>query len=175
MFAKAGEGNQDAIGILIQAADNLTNHNFSKIWAVLNNNTPQPLITTTDDMSYIGYYNRDGEYHDIRELDLLALLNTIGLKDPDSVNDYLATFASPEASQVRLYKRLRILQRIAKDVHIKAYSRKFDFGGNFIEALTRAIAACGLVIGNDSILNQQDVAVYNQTVANWQNNLVNPQ
>lgn len=175
VFAKAGEGNQDAIAILIQAADNLTNHNFSKIWTALNNNAPQPLITTTDDMSYIGYYNRDGEYHDIRELDLLALLNTIGLKDPDSVRDYLATFASPESTQVRLYKRLRILQRIAKDVHIKAYSRKFDFGGNFIEALTRAIAACGLVIGNDSILNQQDVTVYNQTVANWQNNLVNPQ
>ena len=175
VFASAGEGNVDAIGILIQAADNLTNHNFSKIWAALNNNAPQPLITTSDDMSYIGYYNRDGEYHDIRELDLLALLNTIGLKDPDSVRDYLATFASPEPSQVRLYKRLRILQRIAKDVHIKAYSRKFDFGGNFIEALTRAIAACGLVIGSDSILNQQDVTVYNQTLANWQQNMVNPQ
>lgn len=174
VFAMAGEGNQEAISILITAADNLTNHNFSKIWSALNNSAPQPLITTSEDLNHIGYYNRDGEYHDIRELDLLAMLNTIGTKDTPLVMDYLATLAGSDPSQVRLYKRLRILQRVAKDVHIKAYSKKYDFGGNFIEALTRAIAACGVVIGSDSLLSPQDTNVYTQSAANWQQSMVNP-
>lgn len=174
VFSMAGEGSQEAATILIQAADNLTNNNFSKIWAQLNNNAPQPLITTSDDLSHIGYYNRDGEYHDIRELDLLAMLNTIGAKDPQLVVDYLGTLGSNEINQVRLTKRLRIFQRVAKDVHVKAYSKKYDFGGNFIEALTRAIAACGLVIGSDNALSNQENNVYNQTTANWQGSMVNP-
>lgn len=174
VFSMAGEGNAEAATILIQAADNLTNNNFSKIWSQLNNNAPQPLITTSEDLSHIGYYNRDGEYHDIRELDLLAMLNTIGAKDPQLVIDYLGTLGSNEINQVRLNKRLRIFQRVAKDVHVKAYSKKYDFGGNFIEALTRAIAACGLVIGSDNALNNQENNVYTQTTANWQNSMVNP-
>ena len=126
-------------------------------------------------MSYVGYYNRDGEYRDIRELDLLAVLNTVGQKDPDIVQQYLTTLVGPENIHIRLARRSRILSRIAKDVHIKAYSRKYDFNAAFIEALTRAVAACGLVINNDNILNQNQGSVYNQTIQNWQASMVNPQ
>ncbi len=175
IFARAAQSSQEAVDMLVSAADNLTNSNFTKIYAQLTNGVAQPLITSTDDLSYVGYYNRDGEYHDIRELDLLAVLNTVGQKDPDIVQQYLTTLVGPENIHVRLARRSRILSRIAKDVHIKAYSRKYDFSGVFIEALTRAVAACGLVINNDNILNQQQSNVYNQTIQNWQANMVNPQ
>lgn len=174
IFARAAQGNQNAQELLVNAADNLTNHNFSKVYAQLSNGVAQPLITTTDDLSYVGYYNRDGEYRDIRELDLLAILNTVGQKDPQLVQDYLTTLCSPEHVHVRLFRRNRILQRIAKDVHIKAYSKKYDFSAIFIEALTRSVAACGLVINNDNILTNNDQLVYNQTIQNWQANMVNP-
>lgn len=174
IFARAAQGNANAQELLVNAADNLTNHNFSKVYGQLSNGVAQPLITTTDDLSYVGYYNRDGEYRDIRELDLLAILNTVGQKDPQLVQDYLTTLCSPEHVHVRLFRRNRILQRIAKDVHIKAYSKKYDFSAIFIEALTRSVAACGLVINNDNILSNNDQLVYNQTIQNWQQNMVNP-
>ncbi len=175
IFARAAQGSQEAVNMLVNAADNLTNNNFSKIYAQLTNGVAQPLITSTDDLSYVGYYNRDGEYRDIRELDLLAVLNTVGQKDPDIVQQYLTTLVGPENIHIRLARRSRILSRIAKDVHIKAYSRKYDFNAAFIEALTRAVAACGLVINNDNILNQNQGSVYNQTIQNWQASMVNPQ
>ena len=121
----------------------------------------------------VGTYKYEGETRDIRELDLLAVMNMIGQNDPGLVESFLATFSSPEPAQVRLDRRSRILKSIAKDVQIRAYSRKYDFGGLFLQALTAAISANQVAISNDNFMQNQD-NVYTQTISQWQQNMVNP-
>lgn len=177
IIAKIATGDTRSQELLIKAADNLTVNKFSEIYRQLctaTGGTMQQIVTTSNEPSLVGTYKHEGETRDIRELDLLAVLNMIGQKDPDMVAAYLATFASHDPIQLRLDRRSRILKSIAKDVQVRAYSRKYDFGGLFIQALTMAIAANGIAISNDNFMSSQD-NVYTQTVGQWQNQMVNAQ
>lgn len=178
VFARAAGNGKESVAanqLIIKAADNLTNQNFSRIFNSLTGGQGGAIITTTgDDMSFTGTYVRDGEYRDIRELDLLAILNIVGGKDMDLVNAFISTFNPAEPVQVRLQRRRHILERVGKDVKIKGYARKFDFTGHFIEALAQAIAACGLVINNDSLIANPADNVFTQTLQTYQQNMVNP-
>lgn len=177
VIAKIAAGDVRNQEMFIQACDNLTQGKFTPIYAQLCQQAGgalQQIVTSSDEPSLIGTYKSEGETRDIRELDLLAVLNMIGQKDPDHVSAYLATFASNEPPQVRLDRRARILKSIAKDVQIRAYSRKYDFGGLFIQALTAAIAANQVTISNDNFMNNQD-NVYSQSISQWQNSMVNTQ
>jgi hypothetical protein len=175
IFAKIAKGDVRAQKRLFQAADNLTLGKFSAVFAQLSQVAGAQQIVTTDEVpSYLGYYTEDGEQRDIRELDLLAVLNTVGLKDPETVENFLTTLASPEPYPIRLARRARLLQNIAKDVRIKGYTHKFDFGATFIEALTQSINECGLTISNDAMFRNNE-QVYNQTAQQWQHSMVNGQ
>ena len=177
IIAKIATGDVRSQELLIQACDNLTQGKFTPIYTQLcqqSGGALQQIVTASDEPSLIGTYKHEGETRDIRELDLLAVLNLIGQKDPDMVMGYLSTFAGNEPVQVRLDRRARILKLIAKDVKIMAYSRKYDFGGLFIQALTAAIAANGVIISNDNFMNSTD-NVYSQTISQWQGSMVNSQ
>lgn len=174
-FAEAATNSPKANQNLINAADKLTNGNFSKILAQTPMGLNAKLIEFNDDVIHTGYYNRNGEYHDLRELDLLAVLNTVGARDKEFVESYLMTLM-PGAGSVteRLDARLRLLRSVFKDVKVKGYTRRYNFTAAFIEALTGAVAACGLVINNDNILSTGNQLTYTQNIQNWQNNMVNP-
>lgn len=163
--------------MFIKACDNLTQGRFTPIYTQLCQQAGgglQQLVTTSAEPSFIGTYKNEGELRDIRELDLLAVLNLIGAKDPDLVMAYLLTFSSPEDPRVRLARRADILKSLAKDVQIRSYSQKYDFGGLFIQALTMAIAQNGITINNDNFMSSND-NVYSQTINQWSASMVNTQ
>ena len=74
----------------------------------------------------------------------------------------------------------RKLKAVAEKGHqgaaemLRPISRKYDFGGLFIQALTAAIAANGVIISNDNFMNSTD-NVYSQTISQWQGSMVNSQ
>ena len=176
VIARIATGDVRSQEQLIQACDNLTQGKFTPIYTQLcqqSGGALQQIVTSSDEPSLVGTYKYEGETRDIRELDLLAVMNMIGQNDPGLVESFLATFSSPEPAQVRLDRRSRILKSIAKDVQIRAYSRKYDFGGLFLQALTAAISANQVAISNDNFMQNQD-NVYTQTISQWQPNMVNP-
>ena len=176
VIARIATGDVRSQEQLIQACDNLTQGKFTPIYTQLchqSGGALQQIVTSSDEPSLVGTYKYEGETRDIRELDLLAVMNMIGQNDPGLVESFLATFSSPEPAQVRLDRRSRILKSIAKDVQIRAYSRKYDFGGLFLQALTAAISANQVAISNDNFMQNQD-NVYTQTISQWQQNMVNP-
>lgn len=176
VIARIATGDVRSQEQLIQACDNLTQGKFTPIYTQLcqqSGGALQQIVTSSDEPSLVGTYKYEGETRDIRELDLLAVMNMVGQNDPGLVESFLATFSSPEPAQVRLDRRSRILKSIAKDVQIRAYSRKYDFGGLFLQALTAAISANQVAISNDNFMQNQD-NVYTQTISQWQQNMVNP-
>lgn len=162
----------DARRRIINAADNLTNGNFSPIYAQITNApvgtdlARVPMLRNTQDQNYVGYYTEGGEKRDIRELDLLAILNILGTKDPTLVNEYIRTIQGTEDIMVRLDKRARILRTFANGVHLRGYSTKYDFMATFVTALTNAVEATGIKVNNNAVGLRGDQMSY-QTTQDW--------
>lgn len=182
MFAAAALNNPAGINArkaLIKAGDNLTGGRFSfelgKRYPNVNALETIAWVTDRQDRNFVGYYTHNGEKRDLREIDLLALLNMIGLKDPELVERYLITL-KPETGPVeeRLSRRLAILQSILSEVKIKGYSTKYDFVGNVMEALLAAVAGTEVNVSNNNFGLRDQVAAYSN-VSDWESVMTNPQ
>lgn len=146
LFIRAAGGEQDANQMIVQAADNLTEGNFSKIFS----SRPQTGIVRDDqNRIHLGYYrNTKGDLRDIRDFDYLAVLNRLGGKDMQAVWDWSATFDDVTIPiELRLEKRLQMLRSLSgESFHLKGYARRVTFVAGFIAALNEACAATGLVV-----------------------------
>lgn len=157
---------------IIMAADNLTNGHFSPILSQLANVAPGTdlarlsLVRNTHDQNYVGYYVEGGEKRDIRELDLLAILNLKGKNDPDLVNEFIRTTFGQEDVLVRLDKRARILRTFANGVHLRGYSTKYDLQSVFVTALAKAVEATGIKVNNNAVGLRGDQMAY-QSAQDW--------
>lgn len=172
---KAGKAARKRI---IRAMDNLTGGRFSPLWRKLSNTAEQmdlaeaSMIRDSGDKNIVGYYTHNGQRRDYRELDLLAMLNLRGLKDPAMVDEFCLTYASNEPILVRLARRKRILSSIVEGIVVKGYSTKYDFYGSFIQAMVGAIEDANFVV-NDSGAGLRNNVHQHQSVNQWASVMVN--
>lgn len=142
VFAAAAAGNPRANQAIIDAANYLTNGRFG------NHFHGGRIAVDEDNRIHLGHYaDRSGVRRDIRDIDYLAVLNMVGEKDLGVVRDWSDTFVKtgfPLA--LRLAGRKRILTNLVNDVQITGFARRVTFEADFLDALAKSVAECGLSI-----------------------------
>lgn len=161
IFARAGDGNQNANRLIYNAANVLTSGRFEPIFAKKLNLSVEDArsyrLLSSSGVFHAGYYQRENTRHDLRELDLLAVLN-ITKGDPLSIETYLGTLSNSQVHpRLLLDRRLRFFRKLVSTVYVKDYVTRYDFLGVFIDSLIEAVNNSKLVInpGNAILTNSQ--------------------
>lgn len=134
LFTNAVPGNA-AYQILVDAADNITAGNFSRIW---NERNPNGAITVTSTHISTGIYIDNKQSFDTREISFLPLLRHGMIEEAQRWQ--AATGQSPAFSQL---ERLNVInQYTSGNYTLTAYGKRNFIAHNFLtiilEALTRA-------------------------------------
>lgn len=140
IFASAAEGNQRSNQIIIDAANRLTNGAFTKYWS------GGRVAVDENNRIHMGYYtDSHGVRRDIRDIDMLAVLNRVGEQDPETAREWSNTYTDVRFPiNMRLAVRKRIISGIFTNVTITGFARRVSFDGSFIEALARGAADMNL-------------------------------
>ena len=143
VFAAAAEGNPRANAAIIDAANHLTNGNFSKYFP-----STGRIAVDENNRIHLGYYtDRQGVRKDIREIDYLAVMNLVGEKDALVIRDWSDSFLrSNYPLNQRLAARKRIISGLFSDVVITGFARRVTFEAAFVDALAKACQECRLAI-----------------------------
>ena len=164
IFIDAACGNPKAIEAIVNAADTLTNGNFSNMFK------GKQLFTGDVTRIHNGYYvDAEGNKKDLREIDYLAMLNLQGGSDLQVVTDYVDTFTATNVPEdFRLQRRLNILRGLLGEgsVFVSGYSRRVDFTSDFIMTLAAACAAAGANVRPEGIY--QDMTTGTRPATNYQ-------
>jgi hypothetical protein len=140
----AANNSVESIAQVIQAANNLTNGEFSKIW----NNSP--IVDNDHTRIHLGYFMDNGVKKDLRHIDRLALLNLFGRNNRiELVHEYDQTFIPDTAStDYRLDQRFKILTAALGDgaITLKGYARRVTFRPQFLQTLEMALRTAGVTI-----------------------------
>lgn len=150
-FIAAAEGKKQAIDMIVQAADELTLGNFTKLFPV-----GSPIAIDDQNRIHQGYYtDKNGQRRDLRDVDYLAMLNVLGKTDMQKVIEWSDTFDRKDIPlPIRLERRLRLLQGVLGDsLRIKGFARRITFTPEFIGALQQAVSNAGLIIRPDNVAN----------------------
>lgn len=142
------EGYQRAVDMITNAANALTNNNFSANWAKLTGGSGEKYFLNDMNRIFTGYYiNSEGERRDIRDIDYLAILNMVGRKDGSYIKEWSDTFDRKDIPMdIRLDKRRRIYESILPgQVTFKGYARRITINPKFMMALGQACKDSRLV------------------------------
>jgi hypothetical protein len=149
VFLAASRGNTDAYAAIVDATNNLTDHQFGRIWQ------GGAIVIDDENRIPLGWYKgEDGNLHDLRDIDYLAMLNLYGDKDMSVVTAWSDTFlnkAIPEP--VRLEQRLRILKGVllGSDFKVTGFAQRVNFAPEFLIAVATACASAGLAIRQTNV------------------------
>lgn len=138
LFANATVNNV-AQKVLIDAADNITGGNFSRIWNEKNINSP---ITVTKTDISTGIYIDNGKSYDTREISFLPLLRN-GLTEEAQLWQ-AATGQSPAFSQL---ERLNIINRYtSSNYSLTAYGKRCFIAHDFLTTILEGMHRAGIKI-----------------------------
>jgi len=144
-----GPNQAKALQRLIQAADNLTGNRFSKHF----NAKESKLVIPYGQEVHLGYYiGDDGDKHDIRDLDVLAMLNL----SKGNINDFMEWYRT--LCDANIPAALRLQQRegferqmLGKDLKITGRAVRLLLHPIFIEALDVATREAGLQVDLENV------------------------
>lgn len=146
--ASDGPNRHLAIGKLVKAADNLTGGRFSQYFDA---NQTAPIIPSNIEVN-LGYYvDADGTKRDIRDLDVLAMLNyTQG--DMNEFERWYRTYVDFNVpNELRMQTREQMeRQFLSKGLKITGRAIRLILSGPFVEALDRATRDAGLHVDFES-------------------------
>ncbi|QZA71009.1 hypothetical protein AH06_239 [Erwinia phage AH06] len=151
---------------IIQAANNLTNGEFSKHFTDQNQ-----LIAVRDGTRIQGGYYVSKDNHqkmDIRNVDLLAVLNFVGETDPRIVEEWkmITSSTSGMSTPKRVALRQQKLQQLLGESFVlKAYYERVVINWAFTDALRKAVVAAGLVVRPENTNMQYNVQSYGTPMA----------
>lgn len=160
IFRMAAVGDADAITAIRNAADNVSNGNFS---ATFPEGTPIGQIE--NDLILLGYWMSGEEKRPLQDIDNLAIWNLCGENDPALAVAYSDTFNSSKGViQERLAKRIEILRQIFQgSIRITGTATPVILNPTFLVALANAINKAGVTVQyeeNNSILGSNDRSNY---------------
>ena len=165
VLSAAAGGNPGAAHAILEAANVLTNGNFAQIYG----NSGSPVLQN-DERIMLGYYiGTDGQKHDIREIDHLAVLNYTGVKDPAAAQNWSDTYTRldyPIAKRLE-YRERMVQEIIGSEVVFTQHAQRVTFTKVFLEALGKALAATGVIIKSVNPAMQGDYINNRGTAAGW--------
>lgn len=165
VLAAAAQGNPAAADAILEAANVLTNGNFRTFYG----NSGSPVVVN-DERVLLGYYiGNDGQKHDIRDIDHIAVLNYVGEKDPTAGANWSDTSTRTDGPLIkRLEYRERMIQEIiGSEVVFTQQATRVTFTKNFLEAFGKALAATGIVIKSVNPAMQGDYINNRGSAAGW--------
>ena len=137
-----------AYDLITNAANALTNNNFSRCWnGITGNASTERYFLNDENRIFTGYYfGKDGTRKDIRDIDYLAIMNMVGRKNQSFIKEWSDTFDRRDIPmEVRLDRRRRIYESILPgNVNIKGYARRITMNPKFMVALVQACKDSGL-------------------------------
>lgn len=144
-----GPNQQKAVQKLVQAADNLTGGRFSSHFNAREN----ALVIPYGQEVHTGYYiGEDGEKRDIRDLDVLAMLNLTKGNVSDFMEWYRTLCDNTMPPGVRLQQRERYeRQFLDKGLKITGRAIRLLLTPAFIEALDLATREAGLHVDLENV------------------------
>lgn len=151
IFAAASAGDANAYRAIRNAANTLTGDMFDKFF-------PQnaPMFVDSGNRVHLGYYeDRLGQKRDIRDIDYLAVVNVLGEKDHATIRDWSDTFTQTGYSlAMRLAARKRIITALTgQSAVFTGFAQRVTFTPDFINALTQACHATGLMVRVNTPMN----------------------
>lgn len=173
-FPAAAEGVRSAIEILLAGTNQLTNGNFAEVWPANGQIFDPQMNAGGANRIHFGYFlDANGDKHDIREIDYLAVLNFAGGRNPEIVEQWSNSFNNPNMPvELRLATRLKIMKMMFTDVHITGVGYCLTFSRVYLDALAAAAAKTGLQVRNVS--PQFDVTNAQRGSANFNGALLDP-
>lgn len=151
-FKAAAQGDTNAINFINNSANILTNGQMANYW-----NGANPMMPGAGTKVHTGYYFDDKQAkRDIRELDYLAMVNLMGDKDLNLCRMYMDTYLQVQIEEpIRLRDRLNIMRKVLGDnLVITGEASREMVNPEFVKALATAVAASGLFIQPEGIVNQ---------------------
>lgn len=143
-------GNEVAYNRIVEAADRLTGGIFSQKWQVRNPTTGllNPICFNDKIRFPIGYYTNPetGKKHDLREIDLLAVMNAVGDKDMTIVQRWQNAMDNQGMDPTR---RTEEIVKIYDDIvgqgryTLTDHVTPVTFSAEFLRVLNEAAAAAG--------------------------------
>ena len=162
LFLEAANGHRAAIDTIINAADSLTNNNFSNIFK-------DPTIAIFTDLGnhiHNGWWtDKSGLKRDIRDFDHLAVCNLVGKKNPQFIKEWSDTFLKTNYPiAIRLSARRKMISNLSNESAVfTGFSQRITFTSAFMSALNQAIMATGVGVqinNNQPGLDFQDQHYY---------------
>ena len=151
LFPAAANGSVEATEAIYNAANQLTNGNFSKYFGL-----GAPIFTDLGNRIHTGYYiDRNSVKRDIRDIDYLAVMNVVGERDPQAIRDWSDTFTRvqyPIAQRLAARKRT-IMALTGQSAEFTGFAQRVTFTQAFMDALAKSCKDAGLNIRINTPLN----------------------
>lgn len=150
VFIDLYNGSEPAEDALIQALDDLTNNEFSRLW---NKADDQTIIADVLRLPN-GYYTAEDGIRPIEDIDMLAVLNRLTDKHDDKLDDYLACTTPGDDCPYDYNERMTRLCGIydyvtGKTFVQKGVSTKVWFGAEFLECVFASVERSDLALTMD--------------------------
>lgn len=147
MLAHAAIGRDWANAAIFKAADELTNGYFSEEYAKLAANGANNWFVCQNPIRIpVGYYQSavDGGLRDSRDCDYLAVLNTLGDKEPNAITEYTDALYNPHKTWMESAQTRENIERaVLPNVHYVGFVQRITFESAALVALINAIRRCG--------------------------------
>lgn len=153
-FLLAAQGNQTekeaARKLLIKAAGNLTG---GKFYEFFKDDGTTPIVTSDQNMIHLGYYyatdeeSKVTEKRDNREIDRLAMLNAVGSRNMERVDQFTQTFDNiQEDQEFRLARRLSYVDEMFGGVTVKDVADRVNISNTFLNAILLGLGKAGFSV-----------------------------
>jgi hypothetical protein len=154
VFNAASMGSQQAIDIILNAANSLTNGNFAKYF--------QPgsqIFAGPSDPVHLGtYLDKNGAKRDLRDIDYLSVINLTGDKELNTIRSWGDTFVRTDfPSMLRLSERKRIIMGLTRDsAEITGFANRVTFTSAFLDALASGCRDTNISVRINTPMNADD-------------------
>lgn len=140
VFSAAANDDAGAINNIYNAANYLTNGNFTKHFA-----KGTQMFTDKGNRVHLGYYtDKSGERHDIRNLDYLAVANRFGKDYPGTLREWSDTFSQTNMPLIpRLAARKKIITNMEPSAELTGFAHRVTPSAQFWTALALACRDAG--------------------------------
>ena len=142
VFAAAANKSSVAYNLIYDAADQLTNGNFSRIFQ-----KGSPIFVDSNDRVHLGYWEtKDGVKRDIRDFDLLAVSNYFGENNPQLIGEWCDTWVESRGPiEGRLNFREKLIRSMSgESAVINGFAQRVTFVNSFLDSLVKASSDAGL-------------------------------
>lgn len=154
IFAAASNGSIEATEAIYNAANQLTNGNFGRYFAL-----GAQIFTDLGNRVHTGYYtDKNGVKRDIRDIDYLAVMNLVGERDPQAIRDWSDTFTRTQFPLIqRLAARKRTITALTgQSAEFTGFAQRVTFTQAFMDGLAKGCKDAGLNVRINTPLNSGD-------------------